>query len=95
MDRGKSAGNAQGNSSIECRGEYKAKGATSIFKCGRILESMWASGTRKPPCEAHIDEITSHLQRYGKAEAKNVYYWFRNEGTREKRRKQQSEATSM
>ncbi|XP_059073938.1 WUSCHEL-related homeobox 1-like isoform X2 [Cryptomeria japonica] len=58
----------------------------------QILESVWASGTRKPPCEAHIDEITSHLHRYGKAEVKNVYYWFRNEGTREKRRKQQSEA---
>ncbi|XP_059073733.1 uncharacterized protein LOC131874397 [Cryptomeria japonica] len=30
----------------------------------QILESMWASGTRKPPCEAQIDEITSHLHSF-------------------------------
>ncbi|GLJ17914.1 hypothetical protein SUGI_0313960 [Cryptomeria japonica] len=56
----------------------------------RILESLFANGTRKP-CLEEIERITADLQGHGPhVQGKNVFYWFQNATAREKRMKESS-----
>ncbi|EPS65844.1 hypothetical protein M569_08935, partial [Genlisea aurea] len=47
------------------------------------LEELYRRGTRTPSSE-QIQQITCQLRRYGKIEAKNVFYWFQNHKARER-----------
>ncbi|GMJ04442.1 hypothetical protein HRI_004113400 [Hibiscus trionum] len=53
------------------------------------LEELYRRGTRTPSA-AQIQQIAARLQRFGKIEGKNVFYWFQNHKARErqKRRRQ-------
>ncbi|KAE8699002.1 Detected protein of unknown function [Hibiscus syriacus] len=53
------------------------------------LEELYRRGTRTPST-AQIQQIAALLQRFGKIEGKNVFYWFQNHKARErqKRRRQ-------
>ncbi|XP_057820850.1 WUSCHEL-related homeobox 4-like [Cryptomeria japonica] len=55
----------------------------------RILEYLFASGTRNP-CLEEIERISADLQGHGPVQGKNVFYWFQNATAREKRMKKSS-----
>ncbi|GLJ10320.1 hypothetical protein SUGI_0126130 [Cryptomeria japonica] len=59
----------------------------------RILESFFASGTRKPSVE-QVNRITAELQLYGPVEGKNVFYWFQNAAARDRRKREKPETSS-
>ncbi|KAH9289125.1 hypothetical protein KI387_033242, partial [Taxus chinensis] len=59
----------------------------------RILEYIFVSGTTSPSVD-EITQITAQLQRYGRVEGKNVFYWFQNSNAREKRKREQSRSQS-
>ncbi|KAF2587981.1 hypothetical protein F2Q70_00041677 [Brassica cretica] len=48
-----------------------------------VLEEVYSSGTRTPTTQ-QIQEIASKLQKYGRIEGKNVFYWFQNHKSRER-----------
>ncbi|KAL0699498.1 hypothetical protein Bca4012_055620 [Brassica carinata] len=48
-----------------------------------VLEEVYSSGTRTPSTQ-QIREIASKLQKYGRIEGKNVFYWFQNHKSRER-----------
>ncbi|RID48444.1 hypothetical protein BRARA_I04956, partial [Brassica rapa] len=48
-----------------------------------VLEKVYSSGTRTPTTQ-QIQDIASKLQKYGRIEGKNVFYWFQNHKSREK-----------
>lgn len=47
------------------------------------LEEIYRSGTRTPTTQ-QIKEIASKLQKYGRIEGKNVFYWFQNHKSRDR-----------
>lgn len=47
------------------------------------LQEVYSSGTRTPTTQ-QIQEIASKLQKYGRIEGKNVFYWFQNHKSRER-----------
>ncbi|KAH9331021.1 hypothetical protein KI387_003129, partial [Taxus chinensis] len=80
--------------------ETTSRGADSVIVPTRwkptpeqkhILESMFANGIRNPST-SYITEITADLQRYGRVEGKNVFYWFQNANARDKRKKEPSQS---
>ncbi|KAL4303200.1 hypothetical protein GQ457_10G029800 [Hibiscus cannabinus] len=50
------------------------------------LEELYRRGTRTPSA-AQIQQIAARLQRFGKIEGKNVFYWFQNHKARERQRR--------
>ncbi|GMI87643.1 hypothetical protein HRI_002433600 [Hibiscus trionum] len=60
------------------------------------LEELYRRGTRTPSA-AQIQQIAARLQRFGKIEGKNVFYWFQNHKARErqKRLRQQCDADCL
>ncbi|KFK43756.1 hypothetical protein AALP_AA1G168800 [Arabis alpina] len=48
-----------------------------------VLQEVYNSGTRTPTTQ-QIQEIASQLQKYGRIEGKNVFYWFQNHKSRER-----------
>ncbi|CAH2037608.1 unnamed protein product [Thlaspi arvense] len=47
------------------------------------LEEVYSSVTRTPTTQ-QIQEIASKLQKYGRIEGKNVFYWFQNHKSRDR-----------
>ncbi|CAA7046402.1 unnamed protein product [Microthlaspi erraticum] len=47
------------------------------------LEEVYRNGTRTPTTQ-QIKEIASKLQKYGRIEGKNVFYWFQNHKSRDR-----------
>ena len=50
-----------------------------------ILEELFKSGMESPNIE-DIGTITTILQAYGHVEERNIFYWFQNRQTRERRK---------
>jgi len=48
-----------------------------------MLESMHRKGIRSPKVQ-EIESITERLQKFGRVEGKNVFYWFQNVNARER-----------
>ncbi|XP_024008066.1 WUSCHEL-related homeobox 6 [Eutrema salsugineum] len=55
-----------------------------------VLEEVYSSGTRTPTTQ-QIQEIASKLQKYGRIEGKNVFYWFQNHKSRERLKRRRSD----
>ncbi|KAH0851965.1 hypothetical protein HID58_094335 [Brassica napus] len=47
----------------------------------KALEEIYQQGTRTPSAD-HMKQITAQLRRYGKIEAKNVFYWLKFQNTK-------------
>ncbi|XP_057469214.1 WUSCHEL-related homeobox 4-like [Actinidia eriantha] len=58
-----------------------------------ILEMLYRGGMRTPNAQ-QIEQITLQLEKYGKIEGKNVFYWFQNHKARE-RQKQKRNSLSL
>ncbi|XP_028759055.1 WUSCHEL-related homeobox 6-like [Neltuma alba] len=50
------------------------------------LEQVYRQGTKTPTAQ-QIQVIASQLRRFGKIEAKNVFYWFQNHKARERQKR--------
>lgn len=48
-----------------------------------VLQEVYSSGMRTPTTQ-QIQEIATKLQKYGRIEGKNVFYWFQNHKSRER-----------
>ncbi|KAF8404987.1 hypothetical protein HHK36_009882 [Tetracentron sinense] len=54
-----------------------------------ILEMLYGGGMRTPNAQ-QIEQITTQLQKYGKIEGKNVFYWFQNHKARERQKQKRN-----
>lgn len=57
------------------------------------LEEMYRLGMRTPTAE-QIQQIAAELRRFGKIEAKNVFYWFQNHKARERQKRRREVESS-
>ncbi|VFQ99092.1 unnamed protein product [Cuscuta campestris] len=56
-----------------------------------VLEMMYRGGMRAPNAR-QIEHITAQLEKYGRIEGKNVFYWFQNHKARERQRHKRNAA---
>ena len=54
-----------------------------------ILEMLYRGGMRTPNAQ-QIEQITVQLEKYGKIEGKNVFYWFQNHKARERQKQKRN-----
>ncbi|KAI4313775.1 hypothetical protein L6164_026729 [Bauhinia variegata] len=55
-----------------------------------VLEELYRQGKVSPTAE-QIQQITLQLRRFGKIEAKNVFYWFQNHKARDRQKRRRRE----
>lgn len=54
-----------------------------------LLEMLYRGGMRTPNAQ-QIEQITAQLEKYGKIEGKNVFYWFQNHKARERQKQKRN-----
>ena len=59
----------------------------------KILEDLFLAG-EQPPVRARLTEITKRLQEHGPIQEHNVYNWFQNRRSREKKRLAEERASN-
>lgn len=54
-----------------------------------LLEMLYRGGMRTPNAQ-QIEQITAQLEKYGRIEGKNVFYWFQNHKARERQKQKRN-----
>ncbi|XP_051139630.1 WUSCHEL-related homeobox 4 isoform X2 [Andrographis paniculata] len=54
-----------------------------------LLEMLYRRGMRTPNAE-QIEQVAAQLSKYGKIQAKNVFYWFQNHKARERQKRKRN-----